>query len=605
MTKVSMPAPRLVKTIVGTVLGTVVFLGAGAARRAEACGGLFCSAAMPVNQAAERIIFSYDKPAKQVTAVVEILYQGPSEKFAWVLPVPGIPGVGVSSSAILDRLQAMTNPTYTIQRDFSGACQGANSRGTADGGTASGPSSAPGMGPAVSVLAAGSVGPYDYQVIMVDPTLPDPAQVAINWLQTNLYDVGALGPDVLRPYLQGGMNLIAFRLSKNQSAGSIRPVILSYTSERPMIPIRPTAVAANDDMGILVWVLGAGRAVPSNYASLELNEALIDWFNPATSYNDVVTAAADEAGGRGFVTEMAAPTATRGFANALYVEQGGVQNFRQNADGLSVPQLVVSVVDTFATSAPMVFMGPFASRSMSGRVALDGVTDVLAKHLVLPPGVTIDDVVAAPRCYFAEFRVPGTFYCEGRQATDATIDVANFDRVAFLTDVEALIVKPLEDTAALFARQPYVTRLYTTLSAREMILDPEFDLNPGLPDVDNNHAITLKYAEGCFDINGSWTAEIQGHLIRGSGTTWPLSVKAQTMPVNRRVLQLSTTGEGMVLADNTATIRAALGNSPAGADSSGGCAVAKAGARPPVWAWVFLALFLVPRLRRGRARPKP
>ena len=44
---------------------------------AEACGGFFCSASAPINQAAERIIFS--KNADQtVTAVVQIQYQGPS-----------------------------------------------------------------------------------------------------------------------------------------------------------------------------------------------------------------------------------------------------------------------------------------------------------------------------------------------------------------------------------------------------------------------------------------------------------------------------------------------------------------------------------------------
>ena len=102
----------------------VGLLAAWPAAPARACGGLFCSAAMPVNQAAERIIFSYDKPNKKVTAVVEILYQGPSEKFAWVLPVPGIPQVGVSTSALLDRLQAVTNPTYTIQRTWGGQCGG-------------------------------------------------------------------------------------------------------------------------------------------------------------------------------------------------------------------------------------------------------------------------------------------------------------------------------------------------------------------------------------------------------------------------------------------------------------------------------------------------
>ena len=66
------------------------------AEPAHACGGLFCSATAPVNQAAERIIFSKNEDGS-VTAVVQIQYQGPSEEFAWVLPVPGIPEVEVSS----------------------------------------------------------------------------------------------------------------------------------------------------------------------------------------------------------------------------------------------------------------------------------------------------------------------------------------------------------------------------------------------------------------------------------------------------------------------------------------------------------------------------
>ena len=45
--------------------------------------------------------------------------------------------------------------------------------------------------------------------------------------------------------------------------------------------------------------------MPDNYKALELNEALINWFNPMSNYNEVVSAAADEAGGQGFVTEFA------------------------------------------------------------------------------------------------------------------------------------------------------------------------------------------------------------------------------------------------------------------------------------------------------------
>src|SRR5262245_52069190 len=79
---------------------------------AEACGGLFCSSTNPVNQAAERIIFAQE--GDQTTAVIEIQYQGPSERFAWVLPVPGVPEIGVSSRQALDRLQQTTNPVYSF-----------------------------------------------------------------------------------------------------------------------------------------------------------------------------------------------------------------------------------------------------------------------------------------------------------------------------------------------------------------------------------------------------------------------------------------------------------------------------------------------------------
>ena len=76
-----------------------VVFGAGM-DSAQACGGTFCNTNTPVNQTAERIIF-VDRPDGTVTAVVEIQYQGSAEDFSWVLPVPGIPDVDVSSTLAL------------------------------------------------------------------------------------------------------------------------------------------------------------------------------------------------------------------------------------------------------------------------------------------------------------------------------------------------------------------------------------------------------------------------------------------------------------------------------------------------------------------------
>jgi hypothetical protein len=538
-----------------------VVLGAGLAvaypaDQAQACGGLFCSAANPVNQAAERIIFSFDKAQQKVTAVVEILYEGPAEKFAWVLPVPGIPDVAVSTGTLLDRLQNATNPTYSIQRTWGDRCGGGAPPPVA---ATPPPAPRPPTGgvpqdPSVSVLSSGSVGPYNFEVIKVEPANSDPAEVAITWLKTNGYDVSALGPEVLRPYLREGLNLIAFRLSKNKNAGAIRPVMLTYTSQHPMIPIRPTAVAANDDMGILVWVLGQSRAVPTNYKTLEINEAYINWFTPGPSYNDVVSAAADEAGGQGFVTELAAPIAMRSLESNIFPESGQFDDFRSQADQLSNPELVVKSVESLSTFAPGVLNGPFAGRGMRGQVALDGLADVLTKHLVLPAGVTVEQLLASPRCYFQRYRMPGAFYCEGRPVPAETITFGGFDRLAFLGDLEKLVMQPLEKTVRLFADQRYVTRLYTTMSPRDMTLDPEFDLNGQLADVDNSHSVTLHYLDTCpGNPSGRWEATLEsGQKVKGRDSTWPLTVQAQTMPVNLRVLQLSATGMGQVIQDNTA-----------------------------------------------------
>jgi hypothetical protein len=83
---------------------------------ARACGGFFCSQAAPVNQAAERIVFA-DNGNGTVTAVSQILYQGPSESFSWLLPISTVPksdaDIAIASNVAFARLQSRTNPNYT------------------------------------------------------------------------------------------------------------------------------------------------------------------------------------------------------------------------------------------------------------------------------------------------------------------------------------------------------------------------------------------------------------------------------------------------------------------------------------------------------------
>ena len=559
-------------------LGPVLLLAlALGATPAQACGGLFCSAAAPVNQAAERIIFSKNEDGS-VTAVVQIQYEGPSDEFAWVLPVPGVPDVDVSSDLAFTRLQLASNPQYNLTTQVEGNCQERGFPGDASGaGGSAGFVNAGGQGGAggdsVTILAEGNVGPYDYVVILPKASFDRIGDVAVEWLLTEGYDVVPPEGDpatvsaLLGSYLEGGMNLIAFRLTKGNDEGTIRPIRITYESEQPMIPIRPTAVAANDDMGVMVWVLGASRAVPINYRSLQLNEALIDWLNFGSNYNAVVIEAANQAGGQGFVTERAGPSSD--------YEDLIVLDFERNE------------WDRLLRDAASLVSEEVAIRSLRFS-SWDGYQEVLEDFL--PP----NDVQALLEC-------PGC----GQP-------LAAFDVEAFLEALDVSVIQPMFDTADLLGSLPYVTRFYTTLSAPEMDLDPLFDFNPDLAPVSNLHQAT-RYIECSPTISISEApsrVELEdGRVVRlNPGEPWPFSVADEDAPpANAIVAQLSTKGPGTIVSDNGAAIDAVLDRYndevPGPPSPNGrGCVVGPLPERAPTWLLTALLGLSAWGLRRSRPR---
>lgn len=560
-------------------LSALVLVQLGAPQSADACGGLFCDAQQPVNQEAERIIFAKHDDGT-VTAVVEIQYSGPAESFAWVLPVPGIPEVQVSSTQALDRLQQQSNPVYTLNTMVEGQCDdvargGSASAPTADAGDFDEESAADDGG-GVVVLASGTVGPFDFEVIQVTAE-DDPAQVAVDWLVDNGYDLADLPPEVLGDYLADGMNLLAFRLSKDSDTGSIRPIVINYETDEPMIPIKPTAVAVEPDMGILVWVLGDARAVPTNYKSLILNEALIDWFNPMNTYEQVVTLAADAEGvrGQGFVTEQASDT--ENFMETVFPswEQQDWTNLVNNAGNLPPTQLLEEAL-RFSF--------------------FDGWLDVIRTTVPIPDGFSAQDVAECPSCMF----------------TDLEGDIEGFDRQMFIDAMRDEVIQPMLRTQGLIDAAGYITRLFTTMSAVDMTEDPLFDINPELDDVSNFHQANriIECSPGLSQADAPWRVELaQGDVVRGMGMTWPIELDGTDQPVNLRIVQHAASGTGEVVTDNSTAIDEALqeanstvpgGGGAAAGSASGGCS-ALAGGRPG-WALAWLLLGAgVLALRRRRA----
>ena len=410
------------QAIVTSALASALVLGMSfASSEAQACGGFFCSQAQPVNQAAERIIFANNGDGT-VTAVIQIMYEGAAEKFSWLLPISTVPAEGdlaVASDIAFQRLQQATNPQYSLTTRVEGRCGRDGDIEALDSARNAGPTGA--LVPeddsdnGVSVAASGVVGAFDWVTLALDPQLPEPADAAVAWLTANGYDVPSSSAGLLGPYLdEAGMYLLALRLTKGSSVGSIRPIVLTYDGQLPSIPIKLTAVAANENMGVMAWVSGPSRAVPFNYLGLELNEARINWFNPASNYEEVVTAAADDAGGQGFVTEFAG--ASRRLSNVIWTPS-------DQADWLD-----------FSTRVYSSFQQIF-NTSLALYQDWDGFWDAVQASVTLPEDVTFEDFRLCPTC-------PG--------------NTVQFSPIEYVAALERDVIEPVRESAST-ARPPTVS----------------------------------------------------------------------------------------------------------------------------------------------------
>ncbi len=281
----------------GVLLGCVV-LGLLAVTSVSACGGLFCQNT-PVDQLAERIIFAVEGQ-DTISAYVQINYTGSAPDFSWVVPVPSVPEVDVAEIATFDQLSNVTSPIFIPP--LMPGCAPIPVPSMAVGASVD---SAAQEG--VVVLASGTAGPYGYDVI----TSENPNELII-WLRRNQYRLTEEMEPLIRVYVEEDMLFLAMKLRPEQGVQDIQPVVMTYKSVHPMIPLRLTAVAANPNMNVVTWILGDGQYMPTNYARPVIEDKNLRYsFNTGdgTNYLQLVDQTVDLYNGRAFITEYAGSTA--------------------------------------------------------------------------------------------------------------------------------------------------------------------------------------------------------------------------------------------------------------------------------------------------------
>ena len=156
----------------------------------------------------------------------------------------------------------------------------------------------------VVTFATGEVGPYAFDVVGSE----DPGAL-IKWLRDHDYQVTKDMEPLIDVYVQEGAVFLAMQLLPEQGAQDVQPVKITYPSDLPMIPLRLTAVAANQNMSVLTWFYAEKQAVPVNYAEMRIMDQEVIFTSFGTSnYRQLMGEKADEYGGQAFITEYAAPT---------------------------------------------------------------------------------------------------------------------------------------------------------------------------------------------------------------------------------------------------------------------------------------------------------
>jgi hypothetical protein len=290
------------------VLAIVALIGHWQVARACGCFHDPPTVATPVVQAGERILFSVDNG--QVTAHIQIAYQGQdASQFGWTLPLPSLPTLEVGSEDVFNALGKTTGPLFQVNTVSS--CQALPSGGGGGcacehfdlAGHAAGPQPMTPSSPN-PVVVTGSVGPYDYTVLDASSQQP-----LVDWLNTHGFALPAASNSALANYVGPGRYFMTLSLMPGKSAGDIKPIIVHYASDYPMIPITLTAATSAPVLPITVWVLGPSRAIPRNYFHSVLNDAALDWVNQVSNYAQLVTRAARETqNGQMFITEFSGPS---------------------------------------------------------------------------------------------------------------------------------------------------------------------------------------------------------------------------------------------------------------------------------------------------------
>jgi len=252
-----------------------LFLLAQALQTWAFCGFYVAKADASLFNQASQVIIARD--GRQTVITMSSDFQGQVKDFAMVVPVPEVlkrDQIRIAKQSIFDKLDAYTGPRLVEYHDDN-PCEDRYLRMEAM-------SASPRMGAGieeealaaddlgVSILESYTVGEYDILILSAEES--DGLET---WLTRNGYQIPAQAAEVLEPYIKSDLKffVVKVNLEAFESSGyeTLRPIQMSFRSERFGLPIRLGMANAQGDQDLIVYAFSAqGRIETTNYRTAQV-----------------------------------------------------------------------------------------------------------------------------------------------------------------------------------------------------------------------------------------------------------------------------------------------------------------------------------------------
>jgi hypothetical protein len=212
----------------------------------------------------------------QSTLYDQIRYSGSPSDFAWVLPIHGQVGIGVSSDLLFSVLDQSTQTTILAPPYPCQPCNCVFNGPMAAGGARSAAADASaGDTGGITVIASQVVGPY--ATVQLHPNSTTDTMALTSWLQANGYEIPASVDPIIAAYVSEGFDFLAIKLVPGQGVQAMRPIAVTSTGAALSLPLRMVAAGTGATVGITLWVVATGRYEPQNFASFTIAASSLVW----------------------------------------------------------------------------------------------------------------------------------------------------------------------------------------------------------------------------------------------------------------------------------------------------------------------------------------